>query len=356
MIRFAWLQARTQTAVVAAGVAVVAIVGAVTGPHLGHLYAATVAGCRAQRNCVGTVAPFSNGDYDLYAALGVLVVVLPGVVGAFWGAPLVARELESGTYRLAWTQSVERRRWLGTKLAVVGLASVAATGLLSLAVSWSARSIDLAKADQFRYFDQRDVVPLGYAAFAFALGVVVGLLVRRVLPAVATTLAAFVAVRYVVERSVRAHLVAATHAAFGLPRASNLGFTLQPGQPLGIVFQADAPHIQNAYVLSAQVVDRSGNPVSAAALHQFIVRYCPTVAQGPVGPGGAPAGPGTRGPADPTAFNACIDRLSAVYHQSVAYIAPGGYWSVQWLEAALFLAAALLLAGFAVWLIKRVPS
>jgi hypothetical protein len=30
----------------------------------------------------------------------------------FWGAPLVAGELESGTFRLAWTQDVSRVRWL----------------------------------------------------------------------------------------------------------------------------------------------------------------------------------------------------------------------------------------------------
>lgn len=114
---------------------------------------------------------------------------------------------------------------------MVGLASVASAGLLSLAVSWSARSIDLAKADQFRYFDQRDIVPVGYAAFAFALGVVVGLLVRRVLPALATTLAAFVVSRYAVERWVRPHLVAASHAATSLRDAAHLGSPCSPAVP-----------------------------------------------------------------------------------------------------------------------------
>jgi hypothetical protein len=356
VIRFAWIQTRSQTVVVAAGVALVAIVAVLSGPHLGHLYAAAAADCRAQQNCVGRLNPFSNNDCALYGALGALVVVLPGIVGLFWGAPLVARELESGTYRLAWTQSVERRRWLGAKLAVVGLASVAAAGLLSLAVSWSARSIDLAKADQFRYFDQRYVVPIGYAAFAFALGVVVGLLARRVLPALATTLVAFVAGRYAVERWVRSHLVAATHTAVGLHDASNLGFTVQPGQPGMVVFQAEAPNIQNAYVLSAQIVDKAGHPVSAAALHGFITQHCPTIAQSALGSGPAPAGAEARGPASPIAFNACIDRLSAVYHQSVAYIAPDKYWTVQWLEMTLFVVAALILMGIAIWLIKRTPS
>ena len=64
-------------------------------------------------------------------ALGILVIVVPGVLGLFWGAPLVARELQTGTYRLAWTQSVSRRRWLLVKLGVVGLAAMATAGLLS---------------------------------------------------------------------------------------------------------------------------------------------------------------------------------------------------------------------------------
>ena len=353
MIRFAWIQARTQTAVVAAGVVVVTVVAAVTGPHLGHLYAATVAACRARQSCVAGVNPFSNGDYALYGALGMLVLILPAIVGLFLGAPLVARELESGTHRLAWTQSVGRRRWLATKLGVVGAASVAAAGLLSLAVSWSARSVDLTKADQFRYFDQRDIVPIGYAAFAFALGVVVGLLVRRVLPALATTLAAFVAVRYAVERWLRPHLVSASHSATSLRGASRLGFAVQPGS-VSVSVQADAPHIPNAYVLSAQLVDRAGHPVSGPAMHQFFVQNCPTIAQAPLGPGAA--NPATQGPADPAVFNACIDRLASIYHQSVAYIAPTRYWTMQWLEMGLFLAVALAFVGVAVWLIKRTPS
>ena len=269
------------------------------------------------------------------------------------GAPLLARELESGTYRLAWTQSVGRRRWLGTKLAVVGLTAVATTGPLSLAVSWSARSIDLTKANQFRYFDQRDIVPLGYAAFAFALGVIIGLLIRKVLPAVAVTLAAFVAARFMVERWLRTHLVAATHHVFGLDQARP-GFTVLPSS--GVTFRADPPYIPNAYVLSAQIVDKGGHRVGAAALHQFVVQYCPAIAQGPGNPAPIGSGHAVHAPADPTAFSACMGHLSAVYRQSVAYIVPGKYWTMQWLEMAIFLAAALALVGAALWLVNRSPS
>jgi len=64
-----------------------------------------------------------------------IILVVPALLGIFWGAPLVANELETGTYRLAWTQSVTRKRWLAAKLGLVGLWSMAVAGLLSFIVT-----------------------------------------------------------------------------------------------------------------------------------------------------------------------------------------------------------------------------
>ena len=52
-----------------------------------------------------------------------LAYAVPAVVGVFWGAPMVARELEAGTHRLVWNQSITRTRWLATKLGFAGLGS-----------------------------------------------------------------------------------------------------------------------------------------------------------------------------------------------------------------------------------------
>jgi ABC-type transport system involved in multi-copper enzyme maturation permease subunit len=79
---------------------------------------------------------FSPDQAALRAAMNTLVVVVPGIIGVFWGAPLIAREFEAGTFRLAWTQGVTRTRWLLVKLGVVGLASMATAGLMSLLVTW----------------------------------------------------------------------------------------------------------------------------------------------------------------------------------------------------------------------------
>jgi len=109
VIRFTSLQLRAQAAVVAGALALLAVVAA------GLLHR-------------------DDGTARLW--LGVLVLVTPALIGMFWGAPLVAREFEEGTYRLAWTQSVTRTRWLVVKLAVVGLATAWPAWLLPGCSAW----------------------------------------------------------------------------------------------------------------------------------------------------------------------------------------------------------------------------
>ena len=65
---------------------------------------------------------------------------------------MIAREIEGGTLPLAWTQSITRTRWLVVKLAVVGLASMVAAGLLSLIVTWWFRAIDHVNGNRREHF------------------------------------------------------------------------------------------------------------------------------------------------------------------------------------------------------------
>src|SRR5207247_6597351 len=120
---------------------VVAVLAALTGPDLAHVYAATMAACRPTGDCSSATESFLRTDSGLRTAFGTLVTVVPALLGAFWGAPLIAREVEAGTFPLVWTQSVTRARWLGVKLAVLGVASTLVTGLLSLVVTWWARPL-----------------------------------------------------------------------------------------------------------------------------------------------------------------------------------------------------------------------
>ena len=67
----------------------------------------------------------------MFQLLQLLVIAVPALIGIFWGAPLIGRELETGTHQLAWNQTVTRTRWLAVKLTVVGLASIATAAILS---------------------------------------------------------------------------------------------------------------------------------------------------------------------------------------------------------------------------------
>ena len=120
MIWLTWRQCRTQFLAVYGLVAAACVWLAVTGPALARL---------ARRN--EDVYDLLTGNDRLLFNGGIAVLaVAPAVIGIFWGAPLVARELETGTYRLAWNQSITRGHWLAAKLGFSVLATAVAVGIL----------------------------------------------------------------------------------------------------------------------------------------------------------------------------------------------------------------------------------
>jgi hypothetical protein len=321
---------------------------AITGPHLVSVYDANVASCHANRgpsaNCVNGVV---NTDHSLQVGLQFILMVLPALLGIFWGAPLVARELETGTFRLGWTQSVTRRRWLATKVGVVSLATVVATGLLSLMVTWWFSPIDTATAQRFGTFDVRDITPIGYVAFAFALGVTVGVLMRRTVPAMATTLAGFVAARLAVTYWVRPHLLSPAHTTMAL----TLGEVSVDKTPMGLQLVANGVTIPNAWVYSSSIVNASGQSPS----DRFLAKACPNLGVSSGGSSGVlPIHKiqGGHAPA-PAGIQNCIDNVAAKFHLLVTYQPPSRYWALQGLETAVFLAAAVLLVVLCFWWVRR---
>ena len=101
MIWLTWRQLRVQAAAVVVGVTAMAVVLAITGPRLAEL---------AKAGVDDVFDKLTSTDVTLFWAGLIVVAAVPALVGAFWGAPMVARELEAGTHRLAWTQSVTRTR------------------------------------------------------------------------------------------------------------------------------------------------------------------------------------------------------------------------------------------------------
>jgi hypothetical protein len=347
MIWVAWRQFRTQGLVTLGLLAPFALLVLVTGLHLRDVYN-SLGGvhCSARNDC----PTLAGGDIALSDLLGPALLAIPALLGMFWGAPLLARELETGTYRLAWTQSVTRRRWLSVRVALVGVAALAVAGLASWLVSWWFAPLDAVNMNRFdpSVFTARGVVAIGYAAFAFALGVAAGALTRRTLPAMVATLLGFVAARIAFTLWVRPHLLQATHAPISLTVANGVGFI--PTQSSVNVY-AGLPTIPNTWLLSAALVDRSHHALGTVQLHDLLVRTCPTLAAALAK---YPAGV-AKGPAGLTGgfFAPCLHALSHRLQLLVTNQPSSHYWPLQALETGIFLIAALTLIGATVWRVGR---
>ncbi|MGH9292275.1 MAG: ABC transporter permease subunit, partial [Acidimicrobiales bacterium] len=213
MIRLTLRQFRTEAIVGFGLLAVLAIILVITGPHLAQVNDAFQRACKAVGECSTAPNPVLHVDMPLQAFLPFIVTVAPAITGLFFGAPLVARELETGTFRLAWTQSVTKRRWLTVKLGLVGLAAMTINGLLTWMVDWWMSPLNAANKNRFEpvNFGFHGVVPIGYAAFAFALGVTAGVLLRRTVAAMGATLVGFVVARLAVTSWVRPNLATPLH-------------------------------------------------------------------------------------------------------------------------------------------------
>lgn len=345
MTRVAWLQARTQSLSAAAILAILAIVAAITGIQLSHLYHSTVASCTG--NCDLTINHFLAHDSFLQAALNFLLRIAPAVLGVFWGAPLVAREFEAGTFRLAWTQSVSRSRWLLTKLALAGLGVTVAAGLFSLIVTWWFRSIDHLN-NQYDVFDARDIVPIGYALFAVMLGAFVGAVARRTLPAMAVTLGGVIFARVATMLWVRPRLLPPVHTVMSLNQAGAIGFEIRNGGDPVLTAKGVVP--ANAWELSSHLITNSGHQATGSQLAAFVRQYCPDAIL-PLRP---PPGSGVRkGPGGPEAFDACRAQAAKVFHVAVSYQPAGHYWPLQALEFGVFTVLALACAGGCYWWVTR---
>jgi hypothetical protein len=332
MIRFAWLRFRTQALVTVGVLAVLAVVLAVSGIQLAHAYGTAVAACEQQQHHDCATAPSAfpvNSDGTLFGLLSALVIAVPGLIGMFWGAPLAAREFETGTFRLAWTQGITRTRWLAAKIALLGLFSVAVSGLLSLMVTWWSSPIRTVKMDPLNPadFHSGGIVPAGYAAFAFTLGLTAGLLIRRTLPAMAVTLAIFTAVVLAFPMWVRPHLIPPAQTTVRLSSASIDGVEQVSDGRMQV--QTGPPDLPGAWVLSIQLTTPAGRPASTVPDAQACE-------------------------ARTSSFQDCGAYVESLHlRQTVTYQPASRYWPLQWFETGIYLALALALAGLSLWWIRR---
>ncbi len=289
MVWLTWRQHRAQILVTAGFLAVVGIVLLVHG----------LAGS-------GLPEQAREAHYEgLYLYLSWLPLV-PLVVGLFWGAPLLARELERGTHRLAWTQSVSRVRWLASKLGVLGLAvTVAGLALGAMVSAWLSVFDTTGRVDRFgdmALFGATGVLGGVWWLFAFVLGTAAGGVLRRTLPAFAVTIAVFV-LAMVTLFPAREHYA----------------------EPERVV-------VEGADTLPTTFITGSGY-LSPSGVETDDVPECAT----------------TEGEAYP----ACI--RDSGYRTILFYQPADRYWRFQWTETGILVLASVLLAGPVVYRVARRP-
>ena len=331
MIWLTWRQFRTQTIVAAAALAATAVLLGLAGVHLAHLYASTgAAGCSAGHDCGQASATFLNLINatllnHLPLLFGTSLIAVPVILGMFWGAPLITRELEAGTQRLAWSQSVSRASWLAIKLGVACVAAVVTAGAFSLLVTWSAGPIDAVNLNRLQptVFSERGIAPAGYAVFAIALGATAGVLIRRTVPAMAVTLVVFTAVQFAM-RALRQYLLAPVRLISPISRADigNIAAQAGPGGGTSHVVLTGNVNVPGAWVLSTQFINAAGHVVSS-------VRPLASTS----GSGQVLAGRG--------------------YRQLVTYQPASRFWAFQWYETAIFVALAAGLVAVCFWWIRH---
>jgi ABC-type transport system involved in multi-copper enzyme maturation permease subunit len=263
--------------------------------------------------CQDEAAAFAARYFPL-RLLGLAVFTfVPLVFGMFWGAPVIARELEDDTASLAWTQGVSRRRWTWAQLGFVALVTVIAMGVFSCFVTWWYGPLNAATGDRFQWliYDQQGVVPVGYALFAVLCAAFIGAVTGRTMRAMAVTALGFVLVRFSVAVWLRPRFM------HGLERTYPVVGDRVPNHLLGDwLYGGGGPG-------AGAVLAANGDRIAGGQ------RICSPLDQ------------------------ACVAESGRGAYNLELFHPASRFWTFQTIELAIFVALAIALAGATVWWVRR---
>lgn len=326
-----WRQHRTALAGAAVLLGALAVWLWIAGTSLHGAYAAATACHPAASSTCQALADTFNTSNALVKSQGILWQVVPVLIGAFVGAPVLAREMETGTFRFAWTQGFGRRRWALAKLVPLAAALAAAGGGFGALLSWyyqpyfapGNQSLGLLQWTPFdtALFNLRGVGFAAWTLAAFALGVLAGMLIRRVVPAIVATLLVYAGLAVATGSFLRQHYL--TPLVTSNPNVPGTAWIISQWWTRGGRFAF------------------AGNP-PVSVLRQFCLSG-PAVPSGP----GAKGADGTQAPA----FAQCLAPHG--YTQWTSYQPGSRFWPFQWIEGGWLLALSVLLIAVTIWLVRR---
>jgi hypothetical protein len=195
MIWVTWRQHRGMLVSVTAVLAVLSVFLLVMGLKVHHDYTALI---NCEHACGAARSQFNNTDWPLGNTVLILMNLAPALLGAFTGPAVLARELETGTFRYAWTQGIGRLRWTIAKLTLLAVVITILAWAFSQLFAWffgpflQFEGMNVLAAT---VFDTRGIDFAAWTLFAFTIGAFLGMLFRRIIPAMAATLGAYLGVQ-----------------------------------------------------------------------------------------------------------------------------------------------------------------
>jgi hypothetical protein len=317
----AWRRYRTTLGATVALLGLVAVYLLTRGHEMRTAYAAAQA-CtpRSAASCRFAFDNFHH-TYANVGFLGALLVWIPSLIGAFTGAPLLARELETGTFRYAWTQGVGRMRWLVAHVVPGALGVVVTSAAFGALITWYDHPLVASGLEPRLHgseFPLTGVAVVGWALAAYALGVLAGLVSRRVLPALAATLALWTGLAFLAAEVLRHRYQAPLET-----RSLQL-----PGRDLPV----------------QQWFTHGGVRASEAQINQVLQGIG---VQSINGGGNFQAGPGSS-QIDPVQY-----LLTHGYSQWTSYQPDSRYWTFQWIEFGWLAGLSLLLLAVTLWMVRH---
>jgi ABC-2 family transporter protein len=319
-----WRQYRLALAGAVVFLGVLALYLLIMGLRIRSAYA-SVSSCASSNSqaCSDVQSLFGNTYYITAEVTAALLHVVPVLIGVFAGAPILARELETGTFRFAWTQGAGRIRWTVARLVLPAVTVTVAAAAFSQLFGWFyypffADGLDSPLAPQF--FDLTGVAFAAWTLAAFAIGVFAGMLIRRVVPAIATAMAAWTGLLLATVLFFRRHyMTPLINKGYGAPSTSN----------------------PPAWIISTSWTGPHGQPVSNNNIIYLLQR--------------APAGPAQQ--VGPHSYQRLVDPFQWLYQHGytewTTYQPANRYWPFQLIEGGWLLALSLLLIAATVWLVRR---